>query len=106
MISMKAAAAAPLLVLVLLPFISPQATAAQPAATLPQWQEVAPGVWKTVIGKPDELSLLTAVGVAPKVEALKKMPATSFPLDPKEIEARQWGWKTAWRFPLALGEDV
>jgi alpha-glucosidase (family GH31 glycosyl hydrolase) len=34
------------------------------------------------------------------------MPAAPFPLDPKQIEARQWGWKTAWRIPLALGEDV
>src|ERR671912_2203624 len=34
------------------------------------------------------------------------MPDAAFPLGRGEIEARQWDWKTALRFPLALDEEV
>ncbi|PYS81603.1 MAG: ABC transporter substrate-binding protein [Acidobacteria bacterium] len=75
-------------------------------ARAPTWARVAPGVWRTQIGKPEGLTLLGAAGARPAVEALRKLPDLPFPLDPKGIEARQWGWKTAVRFPLALDEDV
>jgi alpha-D-xyloside xylohydrolase len=71
-----------------------------------KWEQVAPGVWKAQVGKPESLTLLGAAGIKPAIDALREMPQTSFPIDRKEIEARQWDWKTALRFPLALDEDV
>src|SRR5688572_33089980 len=71
------------------------AATTQPAATNLRWEQVAPGVWKTVVGKPEELTLLGAAGFEPKVDALRAMPEAKFPLDEKQIEARQWDWKTA-----------
>src|SRR5207244_3285086 len=80
--------------------------AAESAVTHPRWQEVAPGVWKAQVGKPEDLTLLSAAGGQPATAALRAMPAAKFPLSEDEIEAKQWGWKTALRFPLALGEDI
>lgn len=72
----------------------------------PRWEQVAPGVWRAQVGKPESLTLLGAAGSAPAVEALRQMPGAAFPIDEREIEASQWDWKTALRFPLALDEDV
>src|SRR5919199_1338622 len=71
-----------------------------------RWERVAPGVWRAQVGRPEGLTLLGAAGAHPAFEALRKLPDAPFPLDRREIEARQWDWKTAVRFPLALDEDV
>ena len=71
-----------------------------------KWQQVAPGVWKAQVGKPESLTLLGAAGIKPAVEALSGLPDVGFPINQKEIEARQWDWKTALRFPLGLDEEV
>ena len=70
------------------------------------WEEVAPGVWKTVIGNPDEYNLLTASEVPPKLEGLTKMPAVVFPLDPSEIVAEVTENQTQLRFPLQREEQL
>ena len=72
----------------------------------PRWERVAPGVWRAQVGRPESLTLLGAAGARPSVEGLRKLPDAPFPLDRGEIEARRWGWKTAVRLPLALGEEV
>lgn len=78
----------------------------KPAVT-PQWKEVAPGVWKATIGKPDSFTLLKAAGATqPALQALAAMPKAAFPLDKKEIEGRTWAAKATVRFPLASNEDV
>ncbi len=82
---------------------SPRTT---PAAAPLRFRPVAPGVWKATIGRPDRLTLLTAAGVAPKADALRRMPAASFPLAQDEAEGRVSNGKVALRFPLALDEDV
>ena len=51
---------------------------AQTAAPL-RFDVVAPGVWKATVGSPEDLTLLTAAGVAPKVDALRTMPAAPPP---------------------------
>ena len=84
-------------------FTTPAVLATGKSAT-PKWQQVAPGVWKAQIGKPESLTLLGAAGCSPAIEGLKKLPEAVFPIDQKEIEASQWDWKTALRFPLALNE--
>lgn len=80
--------------------------AAIPTAVTPAWTEVAPGVWKTTVGKADSLTLLSAAGGAPSLAALAKLPKAAFPLDPTEIEGRNFNAKTTVRFPLGGNEDI
>lgn len=86
----------------------PAAALAQVPPALPLvWTEVAPGVWKSTIGQPESLTLLSAAGApAPARSALAAMPKAAFPLDEREIEGRQWAAKTAVRFPLGAREDI
>jgi alpha-glucosidase (family GH31 glycosyl hydrolase) len=83
-------------------------TSARAQSTSPniKWTQVAPGVWKTTIGKAEDFTLLSAAGIQPKTEALASLPQAAFPLDAKKIEASQWDWKTSVRLPLALDEDI
>ncbi len=80
--------------------------AAIPEAVTPAWNEVAPGVWKATIGQADSLTLLSAAGGTPSREALSRMPKAVFPLDPAEIEGRNFNGKTTVRFPLGGNEDI
>ena len=81
-------------------------SAAIPPPQKLDWREVAPGVWKATIGRPEDLTLLSAAGGAPARGALARMPRAAFPLDPAEIEGRQVNARTIARFPLGAGEDV
>ena len=38
-----------------------------------KWTEVAPGVWKTIIGTPEAFDLFKAAEIQPNTEALKKL---------------------------------
>ena len=71
-----------------------------------QWSQVAPGIWKGVIGVPDTYNLLTASGAMPEKEALAKIAAASFPLDQKEITGKLRDGKTYLRFPLVKDEQL
>jgi alpha-D-xyloside xylohydrolase len=77
-----------------------------PPAATPRWTEVAPGVWKTTIGKPEAFTLLSAAASRPAISSLASMPKAAFPLDEKEIEARLVNAKAIARFPLAAKEDI
>jgi alpha-glucosidase (family GH31 glycosyl hydrolase) len=77
-----------------------------PKAVTPTWNEVAPGVWKTTVGQADSLTLLSAAGGAPSREALSRMPKVDFPLDPDEVEGRNFNAKTAVRLPIGSDEDI
>jgi alpha-D-xyloside xylohydrolase len=95
-----------LLLATLLPVL---AFAQIPPASAPTWTEVAPGVWKATIGTPENFTLLSAAGasVTPMGRAaLAAMPPAAFPLEPREIEGRQWAAKTTVRFPLGAKEDI
>jgi hypothetical protein len=96
----------PLLALAAVATLSLKSGFAQlPATITPAWHEVAPGVWKTTVGQPETLTLLKAAGGQPATRALAAMPKALFPLDPKEIEGRQFNAKTTLRFPLANNEE-
>jgi alpha-glucosidase (family GH31 glycosyl hydrolase) len=82
------------------------AAPAQPAPASPEWQQIAPGVWKATIGQAESFTLLSAAGAEPRTDALQAMPAAAFPIDQSEVEARVINGKTMLRFPLALDEDV
>lgn len=87
--------------------IVPAAGHAQlPPPITPNWQEVAPGVWKATVGRAESLTLLQAAGGRPARASLAKLPAARFPLEANEIEGRQFDWKTTVRFPLAKDEDI
>ncbi|MBC9798200.1 TIM-barrel domain-containing protein [Sinomicrobium weinanense] len=72
----------------------------------PQWTEVAPGVWKTVVGNPEDYDLLKAAGCLPKKGALSQMDKTVFPLNREEINGNVADGKTSLRFPLEKEEQV
>jgi alpha-glucosidase (family GH31 glycosyl hydrolase) len=84
----------------------PLARAQLPPAVSPTWTEVAPGVWKATVGRPEALTLLKAAGGKPATHSLAAMPKPAFPIDRNEIEARQFNAKTTVRFPLAANEDI
>ena len=95
-------------VLVALAVLSALPRAFQPPSAGPtplHFAQVAPGVWKATTGTPEQLTLLSAAGAAPKVDALRSMPAAT-PPSTAEIEGRVADGKVALRFPLALDEEV
>lgn len=78
----------------------------QANAQSPEWTEVAQGVWKTVIGIPDELDLLTVTNVEPKTDAISLIDESSFPFEFEKLGFSVRGGKTKLRFPLARGEQI
>lgn len=70
------------------------------------WSEVAPGIWKTVVGVPDSYNLLKAAGAIPNKEALKNMRPIDFPLDKADILGKHKDGRTSLRFPLDKEEQV
>ncbi len=70
------------------------------------WEEVAPGVWKTVIGDPDKLDLFSAAGIKPDISALLKIEIAKFPIDANKIVAEVVQGKTYLRFPLVRNEQI
>jgi hypothetical protein len=44
------------------------------------WTEVEPGIWKGVIGKPEEFDLLKVAGAQPYRAGLQQMPKATFHL--------------------------
>src|SRR6476659_5691418 len=70
------------------------------------WTEVAPGVWKGSIGKPELYDLIKASGSVPNTAALSKMQKTVFPLSKANIAATVSDGKTFLRFPLEKEEQL
>jgi alpha-D-xyloside xylohydrolase len=70
------------------------------------WTEVEPGIWKGVIGKPEEFDLLKVAGVQPYHAGLVQMPKAAFPLPQQEITGSVQGGKTYLRFPLEKKEQL
>jgi alpha-glucosidase (family GH31 glycosyl hydrolase) len=70
------------------------------------WTEVAPGVWKTIIGTPEDFDLLKAAGVSPNKDALGKMSKVEFPLSKTDITGTVQDRKTYLSFPLDKKEQI
>jgi alpha-glucosidase (family GH31 glycosyl hydrolase) len=70
------------------------------------WTEVAPGVWKGIVGKPETYDLLKASGAVPNKTALAKMTRADFPLSKKDITGKVVDGKTALSFPLDRAEQI
>jgi alpha-D-xyloside xylohydrolase len=71
-----------------------------------QWTEVAPGVWKGIVGKPEVYDLLKASGAIPNKTALAKITASAFPFLQNTIEGTITDRKTFLRFPLEKEEQL
>ncbi len=61
--------------------VSPFVVAAQQIT----WNEVVPGVWKGVVGKPEAYDLIKASGSSPNKEALTKLGTSAFPMSQSDI---------------------
>lgn len=70
------------------------------------WTKVAPGVWKGIIGKPEDYDLLKASGTKPNIEGLGKLAKADFPLSQAAIKADLQDGKTYLRFPLQKDEQI
>jgi len=75
-------------------------------AQILQWHEILPGVWKTVYGKPDPYTLLSAAEVKPNQTAIEKMVKTDLLLEKGDIKAEMVNGKVYLRFPLERGEQI
>ena len=71
-----------------------------------KWTLVAPGVWKTIIGKPEAYNLLTASGAKPNSAALNKLGSAAFPISQGNFSAYLTDGKTNLRFPLDKEEQL
>ncbi|WP_221390575.1 TIM-barrel domain-containing protein [Dyadobacter sp. NIV53] len=70
-----------------------------------QWQEIHPGIWKAIVGKPDNYNLLKAADTQPSA-ALKTLNKAEFPLDKAKISVQVKNGKTYLRFPLVKNEQL
>ncbi|RLD80620.1 MAG: ABC transporter substrate-binding protein [Bacteroidetes bacterium] len=72
----------------------------------PTWQQVYPGVWKSIVNEPSKLNLLNSVNAKPRAKALAKMEDADFPFEFSEIKASSKKHKTFLRFPLENDEQI
>lgn len=70
------------------------------------WTEIAPGVWKGVVGTPETYDLLKASGATPNLAAITKLGKAEFPFLPQTIAASLKDGKTQLRFPLEKNEQL
>lgn len=70
------------------------------------WTEVAPGVWKGIVGKPEAYDLLQASGSKPNAEALGKISKSGFPFTDDAVTGLIIDGKTSLRIPLEKEEQL
>ena len=80
-------------------------TVAQLAAQI-SWEQVAPGVWKGVVGTPESYSLLQVADVTPKMEGFSRLPEVMIPAFASEIKGNIQDGQTALRIPLQRKEQL
>lgn len=80
-------------------------TVAQLAAQI-SWEQVAPGVWKGVVGTPESYSLLQVAEVTPRMEGFSRLPEVALPALASEIKGNIQDGRTALRIPLQKKEQL
>ena len=70
------------------------------------WTEVAAGVWKGIVGKPEAYDLLKAAGAKPNKAALSEIGPANFPLSKQDISGKISDGKTYLSFPLDKTEQL
>ena len=76
------------------------------AEAQPKWQQVEPGVWKCVVGTPEDYSLLDAAACKPNNEGFRRLPDVSLPDLAQQVSAQLVDGKTMLRIPLGKGEHL
>ncbi|QEC78562.1 glycoside hydrolase family 31 protein [Mucilaginibacter ginsenosidivorax] len=71
-----------------------------------KWLEVEPGIWKGIIGKPENFDLLKASGAVAVHQGLSDMGQAKFPLGESDITAKVTDGKTYLHFPLSQNEQL
>lgn len=71
-----------------------------------KWEQIHPGIWKSAIGKPQKISLLSAAGATANREAITALPQTRFPLPTEAIDLKIVNQKVYLRFPLDKEEQL
>ena len=71
-----------------------------------RWTEVAPGVWKGTIGKPEKIKLLDFAARTPQVKAISELPVSKPPFELSEIVGATSAGKAFVRFPFAQNEEM
>lgn len=90
------------LILFLFNFLTALSAHSQPS----QWTEIAPGIWKTEVGTPEDFDLLKVADIDPKTEALEEMGEDPFPFSEEDLSLEVQDGKTALRFPLEREEEI
>lgn len=70
------------------------------------WKQIEPGVWKGVVGTPEEYSLLGVAGVTPLKEGFVRLPEVTLPSLANEIVGEVQDGKTSLRIPLQRKEQL
>ena len=71
-----------------------------------QWQQIAPGVWKSVVGSPDGITPLSVADVKPRLDGLQKLGDIPFPALLGESVHEKTDGRIFLRFPLTKGEQL
>lgn len=77
-----------------------------PASAQIAWKQVEPGVWKGIVGAPEEYSLLGVARVSPLKEGFARLPQVTLPALAREIVAERQDGKTSLRIPLQRQEQL
>lgn len=70
------------------------------------WTEVEPGVWKGIVGTPEDYSLLSAAGCEPSHDGFTRMPDVDMPELADRIVGEVTDGKTSLRIPLTKKEQL
>jgi alpha-glucosidase (family GH31 glycosyl hydrolase) len=70
------------------------------------WSQIAPGVWRAVVGDPAEVTPLALLGLAPSLEALRELGERSLPPAGAAAVAEIAGPRTVVRLPLTEAERL
>lgn len=71
-----------------------------------RWVQEGPGVWKMTVGIPEQVNLLSELGLTPCWEAINEVDGDSLPIDSLDIKAEVVDGKTYLRFPLDKDEKI
>lgn len=71
-----------------------------------KWTEIENGIWKASVGESEDISLLQAADIRPKVNALDKLPTANFPFPEDRIKTKIVDGKTYLQFPLTREEQI
>lgn len=70
------------------------------------WTEVQPGVWKGIVGTPEDYSLLSAAGCKPTAEGFTRLPEVALPALAGNITGEIIDGKTSLSIPLTKKEQL